>query len=152
MRRLFYAPRVVMLVATIGIAGLAQAIITAYPKLKDEGASYPVAIDKTWDDVVGLQVTGSQLAILVVVPIVTHRARLVAQPDHARPHGQGLGREPRRRARPGHQPQAGLDRGVGDRGAAGHDHDDARGQPDAARRAISPCSARTRWRVRWSRP
>ena len=36
-RRLFYAPRVIMLVATIGIAGLAQAVITAYPDLKDEG-------------------------------------------------------------------------------------------------------------------
>jgi ABC-type branched-subunit amino acid transport system ATPase component/ABC-type branched-subunit amino acid transport system permease subunit len=70
-RRLFYAPRVIMLVATIGIAGLAQAIITAYPKLKDEGADYPVAIDSTWNDVLGVQVTGAQLAILVVVPSVT---------------------------------------------------------------------------------
>ena len=76
-RRLFYAPRVIMLVATIGIAGLAQAIITAYPKLKDEGAAYPVAIDRTWDDVAGLQVTGAQLAILVVVPIVAIALGLV---------------------------------------------------------------------------
>ena len=49
-RRLFYAPRVIMLVATIGIAGLAQAVITAFPDLKDEGASYPVPFSKTWDD------------------------------------------------------------------------------------------------------
>ena len=76
-RRLFYAPRVIMLVATIGIAGLAQAIITAYPTLKDEGAAYPVAIDKTWDDVAGLQVTGAQLAILVVVPIIAIALGLV---------------------------------------------------------------------------
>src|SRR5215510_10329537 len=33
-RRLFYAPRVIMLVATIGIAGLAQAVVTAYPDLR----------------------------------------------------------------------------------------------------------------------
>src|SRR5207244_3944867 len=64
-RRLFYAPRVVMLVATIGIAGLSQAIITAYPKLDDEGAPFPVASGKAWDDVVGLRISGAQLAILV---------------------------------------------------------------------------------------
>ena len=69
-RRLFYAPRVTMLVATIGIAGLAQAVITAYPHLKDDGASYPVPLSKTWDDVAGLRISGAQLAILVVVPIV----------------------------------------------------------------------------------
>jgi len=69
-RRLFYAPRVIMLVATIGIAGLAQAIITAYPDLKDEGAAYPLAVSKTWDDVAGLRISGAQLAILVVVPLV----------------------------------------------------------------------------------
>lgn len=69
-RRLFYAPRVVMLVATIGIAGLSQAIITAYPKLDDEGAAFPVASSKTWDDVFGLRVTAAQVAIIVAVPIV----------------------------------------------------------------------------------
>ena len=69
-RRLFYAPRVVMLVATIGVAGLSEAIITAYPKLKDEAATYPVASGKTWSDVLGVQVTGAQLAILVTVPVV----------------------------------------------------------------------------------
>ena len=69
-RRLFYAPRVIMLVATIGIAGLAQAVITAYPDLDDEGASYPLAVSKTWDDVAGLRISGAQLAILVVVPLV----------------------------------------------------------------------------------
>jgi ABC-type branched-subunit amino acid transport system ATPase component/ABC-type branched-subunit amino acid transport system permease subunit len=76
-RRLFYAPRVIMLVATIGIAGLAQAAITAYPTLTDEGADYPVAIDHTWDDVAGLQVTGAQLAVLVVVPIIAIALGLV---------------------------------------------------------------------------
>src|SRR4051812_5297987 len=69
-RRLFYAPRVVMLVATIGIAGLSQAIITAYPKLDDEGAAFPVASAKTWNDVVGLRISGAQLAILISVPVV----------------------------------------------------------------------------------
>src|SRR3954451_24186700 len=69
-RRLFYAPRVVMLVATIGVAGVSEAIITAYPDLKDEGAAYPVASGKTWNDVLGVRVSGAQIAILVSVPVV----------------------------------------------------------------------------------
>ena len=72
-RRLFTAPRVIMLVATIGIGGLALAIVFALPDLEDLGATYPSAVDKTWTDVfgTGVQVRGAQLAVLVVVPIVT---------------------------------------------------------------------------------
>ena len=69
-RRLFYAPRVVVLVSTIGISGLALAIVTAYPEITDFGASYPPAVDTTWSDVLGVRVTGAQLAVLVVVPVV----------------------------------------------------------------------------------
>ena len=69
-RRLFYAPRVIVLVATIGIAGLALAIVTAYPEITDFSAPLPAAIDTTWSDVAGVQVTGAQLAVLVVVPLV----------------------------------------------------------------------------------
>ena len=70
-RRLFTAPRVIMLVATIGISGLALAIITAYPDLDDLAATYPVASTKVWNDVAGVRVSVAQLAILIVVPIVT---------------------------------------------------------------------------------
>jgi ABC-type branched-subunit amino acid transport system ATPase component/ABC-type branched-subunit amino acid transport system permease subunit len=72
-RRLFTAPRVIMLVATIGIGGLALAIVFALPDLDDLSATYPSAIDKTWTDVLGtdVQVRGAQLAVLIVVPIVT---------------------------------------------------------------------------------
>jgi ABC-type branched-subunit amino acid transport system ATPase component/ABC-type branched-subunit amino acid transport system permease subunit len=72
-RRLFTAPRVIMLVATIGIAGLSLAIVFALPDLDDLGATYPSAVDKTWTDVfdTGVQVRGAQLAVLIVVPIVT---------------------------------------------------------------------------------
>ena len=69
-RRLFFAPRVVVLVSTIGISGLAVAIVTAYPEITDFGATYPPAVDNTWSDVLGVRVTGAQLAVLVVVPIV----------------------------------------------------------------------------------
>ena len=52
-RRLFYAPRVVVLVSTIGISGLALAIVTAYPEITDFSATYPPAVDHTWSDVLG---------------------------------------------------------------------------------------------------
>ena len=69
-RRLFFAPRVVVLVSTIGISGLALAIVTGYPEITDFSATYPPAVDHTWNDVLGVRVTGAQLAVLVVVPIV----------------------------------------------------------------------------------
>ena len=69
-RRLFFAPRVVVLVATIGISGLALAIVASYPQIEDLAAPYPPAIDTTWSDVAGVRVTGAQVAVLVVVPLV----------------------------------------------------------------------------------
>jgi ABC-type branched-subunit amino acid transport system ATPase component/ABC-type branched-subunit amino acid transport system permease subunit len=69
-RRLFTAPRVIVLVATIGIAGLAVAIVSAYPEITDFSAPYPVPSTTTWDDVGGVRVTSAQVAVLIVVPIV----------------------------------------------------------------------------------
>jgi ABC-type branched-subunit amino acid transport system ATPase component/ABC-type branched-subunit amino acid transport system permease subunit len=70
-RRLFRAPRVIVLVATIGVAQLAQAIIRTFPAIETgSSARYPVPIGSDWDDVAGLRVTGPQLTILVVVPVV----------------------------------------------------------------------------------
>ena len=83
-RRLFYAPRVIVLVATIGIAGLALAIVTAYPEIDRLRRLVPGRRStRRGTTSSGVQVTGAQLAILVVVPIVDDRARLVPQP-HAR--------------------------------------------------------------------
>jgi ABC-type branched-subunit amino acid transport system ATPase component/ABC-type branched-subunit amino acid transport system permease subunit len=71
-RRLFRAPRVILLVATIGVAQLAQAIVRAYPDLRaGRDARFPVAVGTVWDDVAGIRVTGPQLTVLVVVPLVT---------------------------------------------------------------------------------
>ncbi len=70
-RRLFTAPRVILLVATIGVAQLAGAIVLAYPDLESRrGARFPVAIDTVWEDVAGLRVTGPQLTVLIVVPLL----------------------------------------------------------------------------------
>ena len=89
-------------------------------------------IDNDLDDVVGVRVTGAQLAVLVVVPIVAVALGWFLNRTLARPHGQGVGREPRPRAGAGHQPQDRLDRGVVDRRLRGHAHDDPGGRPTTA--------------------
>ncbi len=67
-RRLFDAPRVVVLVATVGIALVAQGVAGAYPDIDARG-SYPVALGGHWD-VGGLRITGAQLSIVVVAPVL----------------------------------------------------------------------------------
>jgi len=67
-RRLFTAPRVIVLVATIGIGQLALTLATAYPGIGDASAPFPVAISNSWR-LAGLQVQGSELAIIVVAPV-----------------------------------------------------------------------------------
>ena len=68
-RRLFTAPRVIVLVATIGIAQLSLAILLAYPEIDAPGARFPVAIGAV-REIAGVRVVGPQLAILIVVPLV----------------------------------------------------------------------------------
>jgi ABC-type branched-subunit amino acid transport system ATPase component/ABC-type branched-subunit amino acid transport system permease subunit len=69
-RRLFTAPRVIVLVATIGVAQLSLAIVAALPDIEDPSARYPTAVGSTLDDIAGVRITGSQLAVLVTVPVV----------------------------------------------------------------------------------
>ncbi len=71
-RRLFDAPRVVLLIATVGIATLAQAIVAAYPDIDASGATYPVVSDTVWTDATpfGLRIAASDLSVFVVVPLV----------------------------------------------------------------------------------
>jgi ABC-type branched-subunit amino acid transport system ATPase component/ABC-type branched-subunit amino acid transport system permease subunit len=69
-RRLFDAPRVIVLVATIGIAQLSLAVVAALPKLETVGAGYPVASTSEWS-LLGIDISGSQASIIVVVPVVT---------------------------------------------------------------------------------
>ena len=70
-RRLFDAPRVIVLVATIGIAQLMQAVLASYPDLeRSRGQRYPAPLTFVWDDVLGLRITGQKLTILVLVPLL----------------------------------------------------------------------------------
>ncbi len=70
--RLFRAPRVIVLVATIGIAQLALAAQTALPGLKDISVDtpYPTAFSGTWT-IAGVQVRGAEVAVLSAVPLLT---------------------------------------------------------------------------------
>lgn len=67
-RRLKNAPRVVVLVATIGIAGLAQAISIEIPQPSDASAHYPTAFSGTWT-LAGIDIRGADVGVLVLVPI-----------------------------------------------------------------------------------
>jgi ABC-type branched-subunit amino acid transport system ATPase component/ABC-type branched-subunit amino acid transport system permease subunit len=67
-RRLKNAPRVVVLVATIGIAGLAQAIAIEIPQPTDASAHYPSAFNGTWT-IANVSVRGADLSVLVLVPV-----------------------------------------------------------------------------------
>src|SRR3954451_10687639 len=68
-RRLFRAPRVIVLVATIGIAQLSLAILNTYPKLVGQGLPFPLAVGATWT-VGGVRVSGPQVTALVVAPLL----------------------------------------------------------------------------------
>jgi ABC-type branched-subunit amino acid transport system ATPase component/ABC-type branched-subunit amino acid transport system permease subunit len=67
-RRLFGSPRVIMLMATVGVAQLAQGISGSYPEINMRGNKYPTAVSGVFEDVLGLRITGPQLSILIVVP------------------------------------------------------------------------------------
>ena len=67
-RRLRRSPRVVVLVATIGVAQVAEAIAFKIPTPSDVTVHYPSAINGMWT-VGGVQVRGSDLSILIIVPI-----------------------------------------------------------------------------------
>ena len=68
-RRLFRAPRVIVLVATIGVAQVSLAILNLYPDLVGKGLKFPVPSNSKWE-VGSIQISGPQLAILVVTPAV----------------------------------------------------------------------------------
>lgn len=69
-RRLFTSPRVIVLVATAGVAQLAAGVALSYPEIDERGARYPSASSAVLDDVLGLRITGNQLAVWIGSPIV----------------------------------------------------------------------------------
>ncbi len=71
-RRLFKAPRVIVLVATIGIAELAEAVTMPIQKLfttQESAGAYPAPFKSTWH-LWHITISGPQLLVLIVVPPV----------------------------------------------------------------------------------
>jgi len=71
-RRLFKAPRVIVLVATIGVAEFARAVTLTLPDYRTGQLQtvYPTPISSHWE-IGSVTVKGSQLLVLIVVPIIT---------------------------------------------------------------------------------
>ena len=67
-RRLKNAPRVVVLVSTIGIAGLAQAIAIEIPQPSDASAHFPSALNGSWT-LGGVSIRGADIGVLILVPV-----------------------------------------------------------------------------------
>jgi len=72
-RRLFRAPRVIVLVATIGVAELAQAVTRSIPDYRTGTLQtvYPTPIKGEWHPGAGVTVSGAQVLALVLVPVIT---------------------------------------------------------------------------------
>lgn len=72
-RRLFHAPRVIVLVATIGVAELAQAVSRALPNYATGSlqTSFPSPINGQWNIGAGITVSGAQLLAIIAVPVTT---------------------------------------------------------------------------------
>ena len=72
-RRLFKSPRVIVLVATIGVAQLCEAITLSLPAYRTGSlqTQFPVPFSGTWYPGLGIEVSASQLLVLIVVPVIT---------------------------------------------------------------------------------
>lgn len=68
-RRLFYQPRLLLFVATLGVAQVIQLLMFQLPEIEDS-IQYPSIIEGRWD-VGPLSVRGDQLMVLITVPIIT---------------------------------------------------------------------------------
>src|SRR5438067_881212 len=72
-RRLFRAPRVIVLVATIGVAQLAQAVTLALPEYRTGSlqTAFPSPIHGEWNLPGNIVLKGGQMLALLVVPVIT---------------------------------------------------------------------------------
>ena len=70
--RLFRAPRVIVLVATIGIAELAAAAQVALPHIDEASMAtpFPTPLTGTWT-VAGVRVSGAEVSVMIAVPLIT---------------------------------------------------------------------------------
>jgi ABC-type branched-subunit amino acid transport system ATPase component/ABC-type branched-subunit amino acid transport system permease subunit len=72
-RRLARAPRVIVLVATIGVAQLAEAVTLTFPDYRTGSLQtrFPVPFEGEWEPGLDILVGSNQLLVLVAVPLIT---------------------------------------------------------------------------------
>ena len=75
-RRLFTAPRVILLVATIGVTQLSAAILLAFPDITNARAGYPLPFEREFS--LGDLRIKPALAMVVVVVAYTHKGHCSA--------------------------------------------------------------------------
>ena len=71
-RRLFKAPRVIVFVATIGVAQLCEAVTLTLPEYRTGSlqTQFPLPFSGTWHPGLDIEVTASQILVLIVVPLI----------------------------------------------------------------------------------
>jgi ABC-type branched-subunit amino acid transport system ATPase component/ABC-type branched-subunit amino acid transport system permease subunit len=71
-RRLFKAPRVIVLVATIGVAQLCEAVTLTLPEYRTGSLTtqFPLPFTGTWHPGLDIEVTASQILVLITVPLI----------------------------------------------------------------------------------
>ena len=71
-RRLFKSPRVIVLVATIGVAQLCEAVTLALPEYRTGSlaAQFPMPFTGTWHPGLDIEVTAGQILVLIAVPLI----------------------------------------------------------------------------------
>ncbi len=72
-RRLFRSPRVIVLVATIGVAQLCEAVTLSLPEYRTGSlqTQFPLPFSGEWHPFLDITVSASQLLVLIVVPAIT---------------------------------------------------------------------------------
>ena len=138
-RRLFKAPRVIVLVATIGVAELARrSRRPCAPRLPHRPAPDDVSRARSpasWE-LGSVTVKGSQLLVLIVVPLITIGLWWLLGHTRFGESVRGVGDERRPRPAHRHQPEDDVDRDLDDRrlplGGRGHPlRDRSRARPSS---------------------
>ena len=70
-RRLFKSPRIIVLIATVGLAQLATAIARSFPRIEANGQNYPSPSGKIWENSFwGIRITSVQMFTIIFVPML----------------------------------------------------------------------------------
>ena len=133
-RRLFDSPRLVLLIATVGVAQLLLFLRHQPARTSTPAAAFPLPFTGQWRPTDSLVVLPREILVLIVAPVVIIALGAVHDPHDVRPRGARVGVERRHRARLRHQRQAHVDDRVDDRRRVRGDHRHPR-RPAAGRDA-----------------